>query len=74
MPAAGEQVGVTVRAGSAAERPSPRATGVYRLGVMADFAAFAQGLGAAGWKGRLALPPSVSGGTSVSPSTPAHEL
>ncbi|HET9450753.1 MAG TPA: matrixin family metalloprotease [Aggregicoccus sp.] len=71
VPAAGESVGVTVRSGAQPERPSPRAAGLYRLQVMADFAAFARGLSAAGWTGELPLPGAGSARTRSSAATPA---
>jgi uncharacterized protein (TIGR03382 family) len=66
VPAEGETVGVTVRPGTTPERPSPRAAGVYRLGELADFTAFARGLSAAGWKGQLTLPRT---GAATTPAT-----
>jgi hypothetical protein len=63
-------VGFTVRSGTSSERPTPRAAGVYRLDVLADFSAFARGLSAAGWKGQLALPRAGSAPTRVAPATP----
>nr|WP_228530508.1 MULTISPECIES: matrixin family metalloprotease [Myxococcaceae] len=74
VPATGESVGVTVGSGASAERPAPRAARVYRLGVMADFSAFARGLSAAGWKGTLAVPHGATAGASAavaSTSAPA---
>lgn len=60
VPAQGAVLGITVKPGrtvSAAARsastPSPRATSIYRLDAVADFAAFATGLSDAGWKGTL---------------------